>query len=239
VVSLLQRADRLSIPLSDASLSGDVGEQQSAMVPLEEMLDAPANAIGLILFAHGSGSSRHSPRSLYVAEVLRSHGMATLLFDLLTPEEEELDRRTSAYRSDIGLLAQRLVSAVRWVRQELRTRNLPKGLFGVSTGAAAALVAAARLPNLIASVVSRGGRPDLAGEYLSQVRASVLLLVGSKDEMVLGLNRYAFENVHCKHKQLSLVPGATHLFEEPRAVEKIAVAAADWFASHMNSEGIK
>jgi putative phosphoribosyl transferase len=239
VVALLRRVDKSSIPDSDASPSGDVGEQQSAIMQFEEMLDVPANAIGLVIFAHGSGSSRHSPRNLYVAEVLRSHGMATLLFDLLTPEEEELDRRTSSYRFDIGLLAQRLVSAVRWARQEPGTRDLPIGLFGASTGAAAALVAAARLPGLIASVVSRGGRPDLAGEYLSQVRASVLLLVGSKDEVVLGLNRNAFEKLHCEHKQLMIIPGATHLFEEAGALEKIAVAASDWFASKLAAESLK
>jgi putative phosphoribosyl transferase len=205
----------VSIDLATARLSGT--------------LTSPMNAHGLVLFAHGSGSSRHSPRNRYVAEVLQSHGIATLLFDLLTHEEEMIDERTSQYRFDIDFLADRLIGATRWARGEAHIRDLPFGYFGASTGAAAALVAAAKLPDLVVSVVSRGGRPDLAGGYLPRVRASVLLLVGGEDNIVLKLNRQALQELQCASKQLVIIPGATHLFEEPGALEQVAHAAANWF----------
>ncbi len=192
-------------------------------------LAVPVKAHGLVLFAHGSGSSRQSPRNRFVAKVLQSYGLATLLFDLLTGEEEAVDQHTLKYRFDIAFLAERLVGATRWLQTDARVCGLPIAYFGASTGAAAALVAAAMLPDLVRSVVSRGGRPDLAGEYLARVESSVLLLVGGKDDIVLRLNRQALGELQCANKQLVIVPGATHLFEEPGALEKVAYAAADWF----------
>jgi putative phosphoribosyl transferase len=227
VIDLLRGAGPTSAP-------DPTPQHQGEAMRFEGMLTVPANPIGLVVFAHGSGSSRLSPRNRYVAKVLQSKGMATLLFDLLTPEEEADDRNTSAYRFDIDLLSRRLSSAVLWTRQEASVRDLPIGLFGASTGAAAALVTAAQLPDLVTSVVSRGGRPDLAGDQLGQVRASVLLLVGGKDEIVLGLNRQALAKLSCEHKQLRIVPGATHLFEEPGTLDEVAHAAADWFAHYLS-----
>ena len=227
VIDLLRRAN----PQSEFR---DTAQDHTAEVALfEGMLNVPASPIGLVIFAHGSGSSRFSPRNLHVAKVLQSKGIATLLFDLLTPEEEADDRDTSVYRFNIDLLSERLSNAVRWALQEPHIRDLPLGLFGASTGAAAALVTAAHFPDLVASVVSRGGRPDLAGDMLGQVRSSVLLLVGSKDEIVIGLNRQAFNRLRCEHKQLRIVPGATHLFEEPGALDEVARAAADWFKFYL------
>jgi putative phosphoribosyl transferase len=202
----------------------------------EGVLAIPANPIGLVVFAHGSGSSRHSARNQYVAKVLESRGMATLLFDLLTPEEASHDRNTSAYRFDIQLLSRRLSHAVLWAQEQAGTRGLPIGFFGASTGAAAALITAARHPDLVTSVVSRGGRPDLAGDELAQIYASVLLLVGSKDEVVLGLNRQALAKLACKQKQLRIIPGATHLFEERGALDEVAHVAADWFAHYLSPQ---
>ena len=238
VITLLQRAEQLSSARRQISQSGSPEINSEVCIDLgtlqlEGDLSVPANALGLVLFAHGSGSSRHSPRNQYVAKVLQSNGVATLLFDLLTHEEEVIDQRTSRLRFDIGFLAQRLVGATRWAHGQAATQNLPIGYFGASTGGAAALVAAAQLPELITTVVSRGGRPDLAEDSLRGVRASVLLLVGGEDRLVIALNRQALQKLHCETKQLVVVPGATHLFEEPGALEKVASAAADWFVRYL------
>jgi putative phosphoribosyl transferase len=222
VIDLLQRAeqsDEVSIDLGKVKLAG--------------FLNVPAEAHGLVIFAHGSGSSRNSPRNQSVAHVLQSHGLATLLFDLLTEEEETLDRRSAEFRFNIELLAERLVGVTQWALKQRRTRELPIGYFGASTGAAAALVAAARLPDAVTTVVSRGGRPDLADKSLSQVRASVLLLVGAEDTEVILLNREALHKLRCKDKRLVLIPGATHLFEEPGTMEQVARAATDWFDQYL------
>ena len=205
-------------------------------VRLEGTLNLPDSAKGIVLFAHGSGSSRHSPRNRYVAQVLQAEGFATLLFDLLTSQEESVDRETAELRFDIELLAKRLVDVTQWVTRHPTARTLPIGYFGASTGAAAALVAASRLPGLVTAVVSRGGRPDLAGEALGIVRASVLLIVGGKDEIVVGLNRQALNKLQCRNKQLVIIPGATHLFEESGALEQAAHLAATWFTHTFVSE---
>ena len=195
---------------------------------IEGMLEIPDNAAGLVLFAHGSGSSRHSPRNNYVAGVLRAAGVGTLLMDLLTPEED----RDYSRRFDIGLLTQRLLDAARWVGEQEATRDLPLGFFGASTGAAAALEAAAQLGTARA-VVSRGGRPDLASEQaLLKVSAPTLLLVGGFDDGVIDLNQLAYDQLRCK-KEMVIVPGATHLFEEPGTLEEVARKAADWFTRHL------
>jgi putative phosphoribosyl transferase len=194
-------------------------------------LRAPEHARGLVLFAHGSGSSRRSPRNRYVAEWLNRTDLATLLVDLLTLEEEEIDSRTAHLRFDIALLASRLAGVTDWLAQEPMTQRLPVGYFGASTGAAAALVAAAGRPD-VRAVVSRGGRPDLAGPALGRVRAPTLLIVGGEDRVVIELNRRAYEELRCK-KQLVIVPGATHLFEEPGALETVAQLAREWFERHL------
>ena len=198
-------------------------------IRLGASLAIPREARGIVLFAHGSGSSRLSRRNRYVAEALQREGLATLLMDLLTPGEEEAERFTKHLRFDIELLADRLEGAVQWVSQQAETATLPLGLFGASTGAAAALVTAARDPDHIAAVVSRGGRPDLAVDLLSNVRAPTLLIVGGADEVVLDLNRDALAMLQCE-KRLEVVPGATHLFEEPGALEQVATLAAAWFS---------
>src|SRR5215204_7522287 len=185
----------------------------AGLATLEGNLGIP-NARGIVLFAHGSGSGRHSPRNRYVADVLREAGLATLLIDLLTPEEEEADLRTRHFRFDIGLLADRLADATDWLAHEPDTQDLRVGYFGASTGAGAALVAAAKRPEAVGAVVSRGGRPDLAGETLSCVTAPTLLIVGGEDETVIDVNREAFAHIRAE-KKLEVVPGATHLFEEP------------------------
>jgi len=195
-------------------------------------LTIPENAVALVLFAHGSGSSRHSPRNQFVARTLNGAGLATLLFDLLTPEEEATDMRTREHRFNIGLLADRLVHATRWARGQEQTRDLQVGYFGSSTGGAAALVAAAEIPNDVRAVVSRGGRPDLAGDALPNVQAPTLLIVGGNDDIVIELNEMARDRLRCEVK-LEIVPGATHLFEESGALEKVAKLAADWFVSHI------
>jgi len=200
----------------------------AAGVMLEGNLAIAPRASGIVLFAHGSGSSRHSPRNRAVARALNEGGLATLLVDLLTPAEESLDEQTGHLRFDIGLLADRLVDAADWLIANEETRSLPIGLFGASTGGGAALVAAAQRPNTVRAVVSRGGRPDLAGAALSRVRAPTLLIVGARDEPVIELNREAFERLRCE-KKLEIVPGATHLFEEPGALEEVARFARDWF----------
>jgi pimeloyl-ACP methyl ester carboxylesterase len=201
-------------------------------VRLEGALRLPVDARGIVLFAHGSGSSRHSPRNRYVAGVLQSRGLATLLFDLLTREEESIDRVTGHLRFDIALLADRLAGATRHVLHTPELKSLPVGYFGASTGAAAALVAAATLPEAVVAVVSRGGRPDLAGEALLSVKAPTLLIVGGNDEPVIELNRQALARLACAEKELVIVPGATHLFEEPGTLEEVAGLAAEWFTRH-------
>jgi putative phosphoribosyl transferase len=202
---------------------------------LQGELTAPDQAVGIVAFAHGSGSGRHSPRNRRVAETLNEAGIATLLLDLLTAREEGRDRVTAEYRFDIDLLARRLVSTVDWIRRNPATFRLPLGLFGASTGAAAALVAAAVRPEEIAAVVSRGGRPDLAGPALPAVKAPTLLIVGGADEQVLELNRRAVELMHTE-KRLVVIPGATHLFEEPGALEEVARLATEWFLEHFLEE---
>jgi putative phosphoribosyl transferase len=201
---------------------------------LQGELDLPPSAEGLVLFAHGSGSSRKSPRNQFVARILREAGIATLLMDLLTPEEERLDLERAHLRFDIPFLAERLLQATDWAGSEDRVRGLSLGYFGASTGGAAALLAAARKPELVRAVVSRGGRPDLAGEALSRVAAPTLLVVGGEDREVLELNRAALKRLRCE-KELRVVPGATHLFEEPGALEEVARVAAAWFRRHLGS----
>ena len=198
-------------------------------------LTIPENPVALVLFAHGSGSSRHSPRNQFVARTLNRAGLGTLLFDLLTPEEEALDIRTREHRFNINLLAERLVHATKWATQQEQTRNLRIGYFGSSTGGAAALVAAAKLPQDVGAVVSRGGRPDLAGDFLPKVQAPTLLIVGSNDDVVIELNERARDQTRCEVK-LEIIPGATHLFEEPGALEKVAKLASDWFLLHLDSK---
>jgi dienelactone hydrolase len=200
---------------ADADLTGD--------------LAVPERAAGVVLFAHGSGSSRFSPRNRFVAQTLQIRGFATLLLDLLTADEEAADERTGLFRFDIPLLAGRLVAAVDWLAGQALTARLPIGIFGASTGAAAALVAAARRPDEVAAVVSRGGRPDLAGSALPLVKAPTLLIVGSSDTDVLRLNRQALAQLR-SDGVLELVPGATHLFEEPGALDQVADLASGWFA---------
>jgi dienelactone hydrolase len=201
-------------------------------VTLPGVLEIPAGAPGIVLFAHGSGSSRHSPRNRFVAQVIRDAGIGTLLFDLLTPEEERADAVTAAWRFDIELLAQRLAAAAEWLAGQPEGRGRKLGFFGASTGGGAALVAAARLGDRIAGVVSRGGRPDLAGAALPEVVCPVLLIVGGLDEVVIGLNEEALTQLHCP-KELRIVPGATHLFVEPGALEEVARMTADWFRDQL------
>jgi dienelactone hydrolase len=198
-------------------------------------LTIPDGAIALILFAHGSGSSRHSPRNQFVARILNDARLATLLFDLLTREEEAIDIRSREHRFNIGLLAERLVHATRWAKQQKQQRDLRIGYFGSSTGGAAALVAAAELPQDAGAVVSRGGRPDLAGDVLPKVQAPTLLIVGGNDDIVIELNEMARDQMRCEVK-LEIVPGATHLFEEPGALEKVAKLASDWFVNHIGAK---
>ncbi|HEY2044955.1 MAG TPA: alpha/beta family hydrolase [Candidatus Udaeobacter sp.] len=196
-------------------------------------LTIPQNATALVLFAHGSGSSRHSPRNQFVARTLNGAGLATLLFDLLTPEEEALDIHTREHRFNINLLANRLVHATRWARQQEETRDLRIGYFGSSTGGGAALVAAAELPQEVGAVVSRGGRPDLAGDALPKVEAPTLLIVGGNDDVVIELNEMARDQMRCE-VTLEIIPDATHLFEEPGALEQVAKLASDWFSLHLS-----
>ena len=197
-------------------------------VSLPGTLDLPEQARAVVLFAHGSGSSRHSPRNRHVADRLRETGLGTLLMDLLTPEED----RDPQARFDITLLAERLTGATHWLGGEEATERLPIGHFGASTGAAAALVAAAELPGEVRAVVSRGGRPDLAGDALARVKAPTLLIVGSLDREVLGMNRQALDRLGGKGS-LEVVEGATHLFEEPGALDQVADLAGDWFLQHL------
>ena len=205
-------------------------------VELEGTLDIPQAARGVVVFAHGSGSSRHSPRNRYVAGVLQRAGFATLLMDLLTAEEEEIDARTRELRFDVGLLAERLMAAKDWLSAQPGSASLPVGYFGASTGAGAALVAAAERPAGVGAVVSRGGRPDLAGPSLERVEAPTLLIVGGRDELVISLNEEALSRMRAD-KEMVIVPGATHLFEERGALEKVAELAASWFDRHLGAEG--
>lgn len=200
---------------------------------LEGDLVVPSDAVGLVVFAHGSGSSRHSSRNRSVAATLQRNSIATLLIDLLTAPEEQRDLAAGELRFDVDLLADRLAAVIGWAAQETSTAALPVGLFGASTGGGAALIAAAGLPGSIRTVVSRGGRPDLAGDVLPQVLCPVLLLVGGNDEEVVRLNEQARECLLAAPTELYIVPGATHLFEEPGALEQVAELAADWFRRHL------
>ena len=199
---------------------------------LEGNLFKPPAAKGIVLFAHGSGSSRFSPRNQHVAKVLNKAGFATLLFDLLTNEEEETDMRTAQFRFDIELLSQRLIAATKWLRKNPATKDMAFGYFGASTGAAASLIAAAELPAEIKAVVSRGGRPDLALDYLQKVKAPTLLIVGGNDTVVIGLNKKALSRLSVV-KKLEIVPGASHLFEEEGKLEEVAKLSVDWFSMHL------
>jgi putative phosphoribosyl transferase len=205
---------------------------QTGIVTLTGNLVVPEDAPGIVLFAHGSGSSRLSPRNRSVARKLSERGLATLLVDLLTPEEERVDIQTAHLRFDIGLLADRLAGARKWLAEQPETRDLRIGYFGASTGAAAALVAAALHPQSIGAIVSRGGRPDLAGNLLPRVQAPTLLIVGGEDRSVIEMNRDAFMQLTCV-KRLEIVPGATHLFEEPGALEAVARLAGDWLQERL------
>ncbi|HEX6050565.1 MAG TPA: dienelactone hydrolase family protein [Gemmatimonadaceae bacterium] len=209
----------VQIPVRDGMLAGD--------------LNIPGGATGIVIFAHGSGSGRHSPRNQLVAEALGNAGLATLLPDLLTEAEEQEDELTGALRFDIGFLTSRLVDVIHWVAAQAETRGLEIGLFGASTGAAAAIAAAAMEAGHVHAVVSRGGRPDLAGRVLSLVSAPTLLIVGGDDVHVLALNRDAYARMRCE-KRLAVVPGATHLFEEPGTLEAVAGYAGAWFSSHFS-----
>lgn len=211
----------ISISCDSATLRGD--------------LLVPPDATGIVIFAHGSGSSRHSPRNTYVAQTLHEKGLATLLFDLLTKEEEDEERWTAHIRFNIPLLAERLINTTYWMKNSRQIGRLKFGYFGASTGAAAALVAAAKLPNVVDAVVSRGGRPDLAGKELERVKAPTLLIVGENDKTVTDLNRKAFNSLkHVNNKKVIIIPRATHLFEEPGALEKVARVATDWFLIHLS-----
>jgi dienelactone hydrolase len=205
-------------------------------VLLDGELQLPEHTPGVVVFAHGSGSSRHSPRNQFVARVIQQAGLGTLLFDLLTQDEERQDAVTGFLRFDIGLLATRLAAATRWLENQPETRGLKVGYFGASTGGGAALVAAAELGHAIAAVVSRGGRPDLAGEALGKVVSPTLLIVGGYDEMVICFNDDAFAKLRCE-KEFRIVPGATHLFEEPGKLEQVAELSVDWFCDHMMPAG--
>jgi putative phosphoribosyl transferase len=206
------------IPARDATLDGN--------------LNVPAGASGIVLFVHGSGSSRHSPRNRFVARTLNAAGLATLLFDLLTPQEEAVDIATREHRFDIGLLAGRLGLAAEWMQQQPEGRGLRIGYFGSSTGGGAALVEAAAHPDGVGAVVSRGGRPDLAGAALPQVQAPTLLIVGGDDDVVIHLNREAMAQMRCE-VALEIIPGATHLFEEPGTLDEVARLASAWFVKHL------
>jgi putative phosphoribosyl transferase len=212
--------------------SGQTVQVSAGRATLEGTLVLPAGARAVVLFAHGSGSSRHSPRNRFVAEVLQEGGLGTLLVDLLTAEEEEADSRTRLLRFDIELLARRLTAAVDWLAEQPETSELRVGLFGASTGGGAALVAAADRPARVGAVVSRGGRPDLAGAALRRVQAPTLLIVGEWDEPVIELNAQARERMSAE-VELEIVPRATHLFEEPGALDDVARLARAWFARHL------
>jgi dienelactone hydrolase len=218
MISTSAQVRAVRIPVGDGVLDADLAR--------------PSGAAGLVIFAHGSGSGRNSPRNQFVARALQAEGFATLLADLLTLEEEEVDRATAHLRFDIDLLGRRLLALMEWSRQERGLEELQIGLFGASTGAAAALVAAAARPDHVAAVVSRGGRPDLAGAALPRVAAPTLLLVGSLDTQVISLNRWAEERMRCA-VSLEIIPGASHLFEEPGTLAQVATRAGHWFRTHL------
>jgi putative phosphoribosyl transferase len=217
----MSQVEQVRIPVGAVMLDGD--------------LTLPASPRGILLFAHGSGSSRHSPRNRYVAEELQQDRLATLLMDLLTPQEEAVDERTAELRFDIPLLAERLVAATDWVQTRTDVAHLDIGYFGASTGAAAALIAAAERPLAVRAVVSRGGRPDLAGDALRRVKASTLLIVGGRDLPVIEMNRHALAELRTD-KKLVIVPGATHLFEEPGTLEEVARLARAWFVHYLGTK---
>ena len=217
------------------------GGERAVLVPASEValegnLGLPEGARGVVLFAHGSGSSRYSPRNRYVATALQRAGLGTLLIDLLTAEEEAAEAVTRHLRFDIGLLARRLTAATDWLAADRETGGLDVGYFGASTGGGAALVAAAERPDLVRAVVSRGGRPDLAGATLRAVQAPTLLIVGGHDDVVIELNRQALAELAAPVKDLAIVPGAGHLFEEPGKLEEVARLATAWFTRHLGSD---
>lgn len=213
----------MNLPIGSQTVSIAIGLDK-----IHGDLVVPKNARGIVIFAHGSGSSRHSPRNKYVAQVLNDGGIATLLIDLLTPDEEVVDLRTSHLRFDIPLLSDRLISATHWLAQYEDLLRAPLGYFGASTGAAAALVAAAKRSDVVSAVVSRGGRPDLADQWLSKVRAPTLLIVGEYDDVVIELNRKAAAEMRAETR-IEIVPRATHLFAEKGALEQVASLARSWF----------
>jgi putative phosphoribosyl transferase len=217
-----------------STVDKEVGIPGKAGDLLEGRLHLPDGAQGIVVFAHGSGSGRYSPRNRMVARALQQRGLATLLMDLLTEEEEETERFTRHLRFDIPMLAERVVKALQWLRVQSETRALAVGLFGSSTGAAAALVAAARVPERVQAIVSRGGRPDLAADHLLFVSAPTLLVVGGADPDVLELNRTALRQLSCE-KQLVVIPVATHLFEEPGALEEVTQLATGWFLQYIGA----
>jgi dienelactone hydrolase len=211
----------------------------STGVRLEGIVSIPEDPKGLVVFVHGSGSSRHSPRNQFVAQTLQESGLATLLFDLLTADEEEVDLRTRHLRFDIDLLARRTAGVLEWLDLQPYVHRLERGLFGASTGAAAALIAAAELPEKVDAVVSRGGRPDLAGPALPNVQAPTLLIVGGDDDVVIDLNKQALEQMQPgTEKKLTIVPGASHLFEEPGTLDYAARLAAEWFQTHLDGVSV-
>lgn len=222
----------MNTPPSAAPVTEQALRLPAATATLDADLQMPARARGLVLFAHGSGSSRFSPRNRRVARHLNEAGLATVLADLLTPAEEAVDERTHHLRFDIELLGSRVVAAIDWLQTQPAAMSLPLGLFGASTGAGAALVAAAQRPQAVRAVVSRGGRPDLAAEALPSVQAPTLLIVGGNDEPVIGMNERALAQLRCE-KRLVIVPGATHLFEEPGTLDAVAGLSRDWFVQHL------
>jgi len=207
-------------------------------ITLEGNLKIPEGAKGIVVFAHGSGSSRFSPRNRYVAQELQKEGLGTLLFDLLTSEEERIDMITAQLRFDIDLLADRLVNVTNWLLTNPETKKLSVGYFGASTGAAAALIAAKEHANIIKAVVSRGGRPDLAEKALPDVKAPTLLIVGGEDYQVIEMNQWALDRLKAEQKELKIVPGATHLFEEPGTLEEVANLAGEWFKRYLMEKKI-
>jgi putative phosphoribosyl transferase len=226
--------------MNEEQEEGQAAISREVRIPVDSItlpgeLSVPGRAEGLVLFAHGSGSGRHSTRNQYVAQAIREAGVGALLFDLLTHEEEKIDLQTRHLRFDIDLLARRLVGATKWVKKQKETAPLRIGYFGASTGGGAALVAAAEMGDQIGAVVSRGGRPDMAGEALSRVVSPTLLIVGGLDDVVIRLNEEAHGRLQCV-KELKIVPGATHLFEEPGKLEEVARLAADWFRKHLRAE---
>jgi putative phosphoribosyl transferase len=247
VVTLLRRASRAPVlktarpNAQSADPPADISQREVTIpvgnIVLQGTLAIPQGAQAIVLFVHGSGSNRYSPRNRHVAQVLHTRGLATLLVDLLTKEEEAVDRRTAELRFNIALLAKRLTGATEWIRANQNTSKLALGYFGASTGAAAALVAAARFPRIVDAVVSRGGRPDLARESLITVQAPTLLIVGGLDDVVITLNRQALDVLKCPIKRMAIVPNATHLFEEPGTLEEAARMAAEWFVHYLVPAG--